>query len=156
MHCQPARTPDDIRLVRTLFQEYAAEIQIDLCFQGFAEELTGLPGKYAPPQGGLWLAVDDKNPAGCIALRSLDAETCEIKRLYVSPAFRGGGVGRLLASHALSEAAARGYKRAYLDTLSSMTAAIALYKSLGFAEIEPYCYNPSTEAKYFGKALQTE
>jgi ribosomal protein S18 acetylase RimI-like enzyme len=153
MYCQPARIPEDVPLVRTFFQEYAAEIKIDLCFQGFAEELDGLPGKYAPPHGGLWLAVDGNDTAGCIALRPLDENICEIKRLYVRPAFRGRGVGRLLAAHALTEATARGYKRACLDTLSSMTTAIALYKSLGFAEIEPYCYNPSSEARYFDKAL---
>jgi len=154
MRCHPARIPDDVPLVRTLFQEYAAEIKIDLCFQGFAEELVGLPGKYALPHGGLWLAGDNIEAAGCVALRPIEAETCEIKRLYVRPAFRGRGVGRLLAAHALAEAAARGYQRAFLDTLASMTTAIALYKSLGFAEIEPYCYNPSTEARYFSRPLE--
>jgi ribosomal protein S18 acetylase RimI-like enzyme len=151
--CAPARIPDDIPLVRTLFEEYAAEIRIDLCFQRFAEELAELPGKYAAPRGGIWLGVDGEKTAGCIALRPLDAEACEIKRLYVRPMCRGRGLGRLLASQALAQATARGYTRVCLDTLASMAPAIALYQSLGFAEIEPYCYNPSSEARYFGKLL---
>jgi putative acetyltransferase len=153
MRCEAARAPDDIPLVRTLFEEYAAEIGIDLCFQGFAEELATLPGKYAPPGGGLWLAADDGEPAGCVALRPLEAGVCEIKRLYVRPLFRGRGTGRLLATQALEAATAAGYKRVRLDTLSSMTGAIALYRSLGVVDVEPYYANPISEAKYFGKEL---
>jgi ribosomal protein S18 acetylase RimI-like enzyme len=153
VRCEAARVPDDIPAVRALFEEYAAEIGIDLCFQGFAEELANLPGKYAPPGGGLWLAVVDGETAGCVALRPLEAGACEIKRLYVRPAFRGRGIARLLATDALAAATAARYRRARLDTLSSMTGAIALYQSLGFVEIEPYYDNPIAEAKYFGKEL---
>lgn len=153
MRCEAARVPDDIPLVRTLFEEYAAEIGIDLCFQGFAQELATLPGKYAPPGGGLWLALVDGKTAGCVALRGLDAEICEIKRLFVRPEFRGLGIARLLATHALAAAIAAGYRRACLDTLSSMTGAIALYQSLGFVEVAPYYDNPIPTAKYFSKEL---
>ena len=153
VRCEAARDPEDIPLVRTLFEEYAAEIKIDLCFQRFAEELAGLPGKYLPPGGGLWLASLDGEAVGCVALRGLDTEVCEIKRLFVRQAFRGRGIARLLATHALAAATTAGYRRACLDTLSSMTGAIALYQSLGFVEVEPYYHNPLPGARFFGKPL---
>ena len=148
-----AATAADIPTVRALFAEYAAGIGVDLCFQKFDEELAGLPGSYAPPTGRLIVAWDGETAAGCIALRRLDEGRCELKRLYVRPAFRGRGLGRLLASRALEEAAAAGYAAAYLDTLPSMTEAAALYRVLGFAPTEPYRHNPVPGALFFAKTL---
>ena len=113
-------TAADVPTVRELFREYAAGLGIDLCFQRFDEELAGLPGSYAPPSGRLFVAWDNETPAGCVAFRPLDGPRCELKRLYVRPAFRGRGLGRLLATHALQEAEAAGYGSACLDTLPSM------------------------------------
>jgi len=153
MELRAALFPDDLPTVRAFFEEYAAGLGVDLCFQGFAEELAGLPGRYAPPGGGLWLAVEGGAVAGCVALRALGDGSCEMKRLYVRPAFRGRGVGRLLAERVLSAAAALGHRRIVLDTLPSMGSAIELYKTLGFAPIEPYCANPVPGALFLGKEL---
>ena len=139
----------DVETARTLFKEYAASLEIDLCFQGFEEELAGLPGKYAPPEGGLWLAEGESGAAGCVALRPFSPGVCEMKRLYVRPAFRGTGLGRRLAAQTLDEARARGYGRMRLDTLASMASAAGLYRSLGFREIEAYYANPAPGALYF-------
>lgn len=143
----------DIPTVRALFLEYAVGLGVSLCFQKFDEELAGLPGAYAPPTGRLLVAWEGGTPAGCIALRRLAEGRCELKRLYVCPAFRGHGLGRLLATRALEEATAAGYEAAYLDTLPSMTEAVALYRALGFAQIEPYCHNPVPGALFFTKTL---
>jgi ribosomal protein S18 acetylase RimI-like enzyme len=151
VHLRDAVFPDDLGTVRGLFEEYAAWLGVDLCFQGFAAELAGLPGRYAPPAGGLWLADDGGAAAGCVALRPLAADRAEAKRLYVRPAYRGTGTGRALAEHAL--AAAAGYRRVCLDTLPRMTAAIALYRSLGFAETGPYYANPVPGALFMEREL---
>jgi ribosomal protein S18 acetylase RimI-like enzyme len=119
---------------RGLFEEYAASLGIDLCFQGFDEELACLPGNYAPPSGRLLLAVRGDEAAGCVALRRLEPDVCEMKRLYVRPAFRGLGVGRLLADRVI--------RRMRLDTLPGMISARALYHKFGFREIAPYRSNP--------------
>ena len=132
----------DLEEVRVLLREYAASLDFDLCFQGFEQELADLPGKYAPPDGRLWLATCAAGPAGCVAIRKLDEGICEMKRLYVRPSLRGAGVGRLLASTAIAQARDMGYRLMRLDTAPSMTAAIALYRSLGFRQIAPYCHNP--------------
>ena len=146
-------TPADLAIVRDLFDEYAASLEIDLCFQGFAEERATLPGRYAPPDGGLWLGWVDDGAVGCVALRPLDRQVCEIKRLYVRPDARRTGLGRLLAETVLARAAACGYERVCLDTLPSMRGAIALYRALGFAEIEPYYDNPVVGALFLGRSL---
>jgi len=148
-----ARALHDIERARSLFREYETSLGVDLCFQGFEQELAGLPGAYAPPSGRLLLAVDDGRPAGCIALRPLGADGCEMKRLYVRPEFRGRRVGRLLAERLLAEARAIGYARMRLDTLPSMKEAIPLYRSLGFAEIGPYYANPVPGALFMERAL---
>ncbi|MDT8990623.1 GNAT family N-acetyltransferase [Curvibacter sp. APW13] len=142
----------DVADVRSLFVEYAASLDVDLCFQRFAEELDGLPGHYAPPRGALVLAKVHGDGAGCCALRPLDssdyANACEMKRLYVRPGYRGTGVGRLLAESIVDQARLLGYDHILLDTLSDMEAARALYEDLGFEEIPPYYYNPIAGAHY--------
>lgn len=138
-----AESPEEIEEARVLFVEYQAALGIDLCFQSFDAELEGLPGAYALPDGRLLLARSDSEIAGCIALRRLDDETCEMKRLFVRPQFRGSGAGRLLAQQLIAEARVVGYRRMRLDTLTGvMDRAIALYRELGFTEIEPYYHNP--------------
>jgi putative acetyltransferase len=137
-----AGTASDMDTARQLFEEYAASIGIDLCFQGFEEELANLPGDYAPPEGRLLLAKDGSEIAGCVALRRLEADVCEMKRLYVRDAFRGQGLGRMLTKEVAREARAAGYHRMRLDTLPTMASAIALYRQLGFREIPPYRSNP--------------
>jgi len=139
--------------VRQLFREYAQSLDIDLCFQNFEEELAALPGKYAPPQGRLLLAWDGDLVLGCVALRPIDAETCEMKRLYVKPQARGARLGRQLAERICHEARQAGYRRICLDTLSTMTTALQLYESLGFKEIGPYVFNPVDGAIFLGLEL---
>ena len=137
-----AASPGDIEQARELFLEYAAWLKVDLCFQGFEQELAGLPGKYAPPQGRLLLAGADGAPAGCIALRPIESGIGEVKRLYVRPEFRGRGIAKKLAGEIVAAARAIGYAGLRLDTLEFMREAAALYRSLGFVEIAPYYDNP--------------
>jgi putative acetyltransferase len=152
MEIVPVVTPQHLELVRELFQEYAQSLEIDLCFQNFQAELAGLPGAYALPQGKLLIAGLPAG-AGCVAVRPIDGETCEMKRLYVRPAFRRSGLGRRLASEIIEAARETGYPRMRLDTLASMTPAIALYRSLGFVEIPAYYHNPSGCAVFMEKLL---
>ena len=140
--------------IRELFTEYARSIDIDLCFQSFDRELAELPGKYAPPDGRLFLALENEHPSGCVALRKIGGGICEMKRLYVRPAFRGSGLGRRLANETILAAREIGYARMRLDTLSSMTSAIALYESLGFQRIPAYYDNPSERAVFFELELR--
>lgn len=144
-----ATTPEQLRDVRVLFEEYAASLSFDLCFQNFQQELDGLPGEYAPPNGGLWLATNDRgDAAGCVALRRLEPGVGEMKRLYVRPEYRGSGLGKRLARRVLEEAGNIGYERIRLDTTPEMTGAIRLYESLGFTRIAPYRPNPIEGALY--------
>ena len=143
-----ARAAGDIATARRLFEEYAASLGMNLCFQGFEEELATLPGSYAPPDGRLLLARQKNAIAGCVALRRLEQQVCEMKRLYVRPAFRGRGVGRILAEAVTREAKIAGYHRMRLDTLPTMVSALALYRQLGFREIPPYRSNP-VEGTFF-------
>ena len=128
--------------VRTLFTEYAASLGIDLGYQNFAEELSHLPGKYAKPDGSLYIAIADGAIAGCAAMRRFDQRRAEMKRLYVRTAYRGLRLGRLLAERIIKDAQSIGYESILLDTLSSMERAQNLYRSLGFVEIMPYYDSP--------------
>jgi len=149
----PARTPEQVGEARRLFQAYAASLDFELCFQDFDRELASLPGDYAEPAGRLLLAERDGRALGCVALRPLEAGVCEMKRLYLEPAQRGTGLGRMLAKAVIDEARAVGYGRLRLDTVPSMAAAIALYRELGFREIPPYRQNPVPGAMYLELAL---
>lgn len=151
MRIEPAESPEFIGIVRELFVEYSESVGVGFCLQGFTQELAQLPGEYARPWGRLFLAFDDKDGevAGCGALRRIDAETCEMKRFYVRPAWRGKGLGRELIHVLIGAAREIGYARMRLDTLPSMTTAIKLYRALGFREIAPYWANPVESAVFF-------
>ncbi len=142
----------DLHATRTIFQEYADSLKVDLCFQGFEDELRSLPGEYAEPRGALLLAWVDGVLAGCCALRPLDSSdysnAAEMKRLYVRQAFRGLGLGRQLTEGILDAARKSGYSCVLLDTLDDMESARALYEDLGFVEIPPYYHNPHAGAHY--------
>jgi GNAT superfamily N-acetyltransferase len=140
-----AETPGQIETARLLFREYEAWLGMDLCFQGFEEELRSLPGKYTEPEGRLLLAQKDGKTAGCIALRKIDEGVCEMKRLFVRDGFRGDGIGLLLVEKVISEARRAGYLKMRLDTFPpKMGKAVKLYESHGFREIPPYYDNPHT------------
>ena len=137
-----AKSTTEIATIRELFIEYAQELQIDLCFQNFNQELASLPGQYAAPEGALLLALDHGKAAGCVALRKQAEGICEMKRLYVRPAFRGQRIGRSLVSAIIKAACRANYHLMRLDTLASMKTAIALYHSVGFRPTDPYYHNP--------------
>jgi putative acetyltransferase len=139
----------DVGLVRVLLREYVDALGLDFAFQDFERELAELPGDYVR----LLAARVDGEPAGCVAVRPLGSGACEMKRLYVRPAFRGRGVGRALAEAAIAAARDLGYERMRLDTLPSMGEATALYEALGFRDIEPYRFNPVPGARYLEVTL---
>jgi ribosomal protein S18 acetylase RimI-like enzyme len=141
---RPVHDAEDVAVAAELFRAYEIAIETDLCFQGFADELAGLPGKYAPPSGALFLArAADGAPVGCVALRSVEPEgSCEMKRLYVAPEGRGLGLGKALMQSVVDEARRIGYREMRLDTLPTMLAAQAMYRAAGFREIAPYYDTP--------------
>jgi ribosomal protein S18 acetylase RimI-like enzyme len=147
-----ART-DDLPEIRSMLHEYAAWIGQDLSFQGFARELDRLPGDYVPPDGDLLIARRSSAAVGMIALRRLDSSRCEMKRLYVRPGARGGGLGRSLATRIIDEARARGYREIVLDTLPVMGRAQEMYVALGFRDIEPYYASPIAGTRYMALTL---
>ena len=140
--------------VRGLIEEYVRCLGIDLGFQEIETELGDLAAAYAPPAGAILVAVAGDELAGCVALRPLEPATCEMKRLYVRPAFRGGGLGRRLASAVIDRARELGYERMRIDTLPQMQAARVLYSELGFFEIEPYRFNPVPGTAFMELALR--
>jgi len=149
LHATQVESREQAAEVRELFLEYARSLTFDLCFQSFDKELAGLPGDYAPPGGRLLLAIFDGQTAGCVALHKIENDVCEMKRLYVRPQFRGKGLGTALAERIIHEAREIGYKKLRLDTVEPvMRAAVAMYRQLGFQEIEPYRANPIEGALY--------
>jgi putative acetyltransferase len=144
-----AESPAQIGRVRELFLEYAQSLRVNLCFQNFEEELAGLPGHYAPPDGRLLLAEYEGRLAGCVALHQWEPGVCEMKRLYLRPSFRGKGCGRVIAETIISEARKIGYQCMRLDTIEPiMKDAVEMYRKLGFREIAPYRPNPIAGAMY--------
>ncbi len=152
-----ASTAPHLAMTREIFREYAQGLGVDLCFQNFDAELAGLPGEYAAPAGALLLAFVEEGLAGCGALRAITdvdyANACEMKRLYVRPAFRGHGLGRRLTQQLIDSAKTAGYSTLLLDTLDDMEAARGLYETLGFEEIPPYYFNPIAGAHYLKCSL---
>ena len=149
-----AESSEDIEIIRGLFREYEEWTETDLCFQGFEDELAKLPGKYAKPKGRLLIAEVEGNAAGCIALRPLADDICEMKRLFVREDFRGSGIGRSLIAEIIKQAEIIGYKKMRLDTIASkMHAAVAIYRGFGFYEISPYYENPLEDVIYMEKSL---
>jgi GNAT superfamily N-acetyltransferase len=144
-----ASGPDQIEQVRALFREYERWVGEPCCFAGFERELAELPGEYGPPAGRLLLAVDGGAAAGCVALRRLQGDAQEMKRLYVRPPYRGRGLGRQLAEAAVGAARATGGGTLLLDTLPKMAPAIALYGALGFVSRGPYAALPTPGALFF-------
>ena len=149
MKISRTQTPDELDEIRCLFREYETFLDVDLCFQGFEDELAGLPGKYAPPDGALLFAIEGQTAAGCVALRKLEDGICEMKRLFVRPQYRCRGLGRMLAERIIGEAVEHGYSSMRLDTLSTLTEAVQLYESLGFNHRKPYYPNPLPDVLYW-------
>ena len=149
-----AETPAQIDGVRSLFSEYVASLPVDVSYENVPRESADLPGDYAPPRGELLLALVEGEPAGCVALRPLDLEICEMKRVYLRPAWRGRGMGRKLVEGIVAAARRIGYRRMRLDTIPSLKAALSLYRSLGFRVIAPYRAIPSERALFLELKLE--
>lgn len=148
-----ATTPSHIQTIRDLFREYEAFLQVDLCFQRFEEELACLPGRYAPPQGSLLLASAAGHAAGCVAMRPIKEDICEMKRLYVRPPYLGQGWGKRLAQSVIERAKNAGYATMRLDTLEKLRPALSLYTGLGFHKCSPYYENPLAGVIYMERSL---
>ncbi len=146
-------TDEDINTAKSLFAEYAQSLPFKLNFQNFDAELANLPGDYAPPEGCLMLAFSEQRAAGCIALRALEYKVCEMKRLYVRPAFRGLALGKSLVDALIEKAKRLGYAGMLLDTAPGMTAAQGLYSAYGFKDVSAYCHNPIAGARYMRLTL---
>jgi len=145
---------DDLETIRTLFREYQDFIDVSLCFQSFDDELASLPGKYSGAKDGcLYLAESDDQPVGCVAFYRIDETTCELKRLFVRPAFHKQGIGKALMNRAIEDATKAGYQTMILDTLRRLEGAGQLYQRLGFSEIDPYNVNPHPDVAYYSKSL---
>jgi ribosomal protein S18 acetylase RimI-like enzyme len=149
---RPAR-PGEHAVAKRLVEEYVDSLGVDLGFQDIEHELADFPGAYEPPSGRLLLAFLEGEPVGCVAVKRFDGDACELKRLYVRPEGRGIGLGRRLTEAAMDAARELGYRRMRLDTLPSMAAARSLYRSLGFAEIDPYRFNPVPGTAFFEREL---
>ena len=143
----------DLEDVKQLFREYVEFLQVNLDFQDFENELAKLPAKYAEPEGSIFLAKVNGQPAGCIALWKLEDGVCEMKRLFVKSEFQGLGLGKMLANRLMEEAKNKGYLTMKLDTLKRLESANYLYASLGFGETQAYNFNPEPDIVYFEKAL---
>jgi putative acetyltransferase len=144
-----ANTKKWVEQAKALIQEYAESLEFDLKFQDFDKEMSGFPEQYASPRGCLYIAMDENQPVGCVALRELGDGICEMKRLYVIPDYRGRNIGRLLAETVIQAAGKLGYDRMRLDTIPSMKQANVLYKVLGFKKIASYRFNPIDGATFF-------
>jgi len=145
---------DDIQTSQTLFDEYVAALNIDLTFQNYDNERRQIANIYMPPTGALYLAISDGMPAGCVGLRKLDGQRCEMKRLYVRPDYRGMGIGAALCHQIIEKGKQLGYAEMLLDTLAFMHGALALYRSFGFKHIAPYYHNPLPDAQYLALNLE--
>ena len=143
------KTPEQLGEIKKLFLEYETWLDFDLQFQDFEKEVASLPGKYAPPLGAIFLALSDQNSAGCIALRPIKENICEMKRFFVRAQFRGKGIGKKLAIANIDKAGEIGYAKMCLDTHNSFQAAIGIYKKLGFKKTLPYYYNPMPDVSYW-------
>ncbi len=150
---QKIASEEDLAEVKKLFREYANFLQVDLCFQGFEDELAQLPAKYAEPAGTLLLAKVDNQPAGCVGLWALETGVCEMKRLYVKPEFQGLGLGKKMTLQLIEIAQEKGYNKMKLDTLKRLQSANYLYVALGFQETQPYNFNPETDIIYYEKSI---
>jgi putative acetyltransferase len=153
MKVTPATTTTQLNQLRTLFREYQVQLGVDLGFQHFEYELAALPGAYAIPGGGLLIAPDGQRALGCVALRPLRGDACEMKRLYVRPEARGHGLGRQLAVAVIELAHRAGHRSMRLDTLDSLTEAMGLYEDLGFRRTAPYYDNPLPGVVYWELVL---
>src|SRR2546429_5514570 len=148
MEIVAATSAEDLKAVKALFKEYWDSFGFTPCFQNFDSEMAALPGKYEPPQGRLALALVGGEPAGCIALRPIDAMRCEAKRLYVKPRFRSQGIGKALLDWLIAEARSAGYTEMVGDTMPVMERAISMYERIGFERTEPYANDATAGAIY--------
>jgi len=155
IYIKEVKGASDLDAVRILFREYADSLAFDLSFQDFEKELESLPGRYAVPEGCLAIAENQDGIVGCVAVRKIEGGVCEMKRLFVRPEYRNTGTGRRLAMEIIQTAIRLGYSRMRLDTTPSMNAATSLYRSLGFYDTAPYCYNPVPGAVYLELDLGT-